>query len=56
MARLLYLYCLRQVWQALLSSATSGYLRPSALSMLKDKSSLILSNLSIVPIFFHSRS
>ena len=56
MATVLYLYCLRQVWQALLSFVTLGYPHPSALSVPKDKSSLILTNLSIVPISFHSRS
>ena len=55
MATLLYLYHLRQVWLGLLSFVTSGYPHPSALFMPKDKSSLILSNLSIVPISFHSR-
>ena len=56
MATLLYLYCLRQVWQALLSFVTSGYPHPSAHNVSKDKSSLILSNLSIVLISSHSRS
>ena len=56
MATLLYLYHLRQVWLGLLSFVTLGYPHPSAPIVPKDKSSLILSNVSIVLISFHSRS